>query len=285
MPLDFGISWFDTDETIEPPEMARMVEQRGFEALLVTEHTHIPASRETPWPGGAELPKEYAHTLDPFVALAGVAAATQTLKIGTGVCLVAQHDAIVLAKQVATLDHLSGGRFLFGVGAGWNREEMRNHGIDPGQRFGIMRERVEAMRAIWSQEEASYAGKHVNFDRIWSWPKPLQQPGPPILVGGSGPKVLDRVLAYGDGWTPISRQTGDLQQIADRIAELQERAAAAGRERIPVTLYGGSTKPETVDRFAAMGVDRILHLLPTLPREDALRHVAETARRLHAAAA
>lgn len=280
-----GLVTFVTDYSITPAELGRVAESEGFESLLVTEHTHIPASRETPWPGGADLPQEYSHTLDPFVALACVAAATQTLKIGTGVCLVAQHDPIVLAKQVATLDHLSGGRFLFGVGAGWNREEMRNHGTDPGQRFGIMRERVEAMRAIWSQDEASYAGKHVNFERIWSWPKPRQQPGPPILIGGSGPKVLDRVLAYGDGWTPISRQTGDLQTIADRIAELQERAAAAGRERIPVTLYGGSTKPETVDRFAEMGVDRILHLLPTLPREDAVQHVTEIARRLYAAAA
>ncbi len=280
-----GLVTFVTDYSITPAELGRAAEGEGFESLLVTEHTHIPASRETPWPGGAELPQEYSHTLDPFIALAGVAAATQNLKIGTGVCLVPQHDPIVLAKQVATLDQLSGGRFLFGIGAGWNREEMRNHGTDPGHRFGIMRERVEAMRAIWSQDEASYAGKHVNFERIWSWPKPLQQPGPPILIGGSGPKVLDRVLAYGDGWTPISRQTGDLQEIADRIAELQERAAAAGRERIPVTLYGGSTKPETVHRFAEMGVDRILHLLPTLPPEDALRYVAEITRRLHAPAA
>lgn len=280
-----GLVTFVTDYSITPTELGRVAEGEGFESLLVTEHTHIPASRETQWPGGAELPQEYSHTLDPFVALACAAAATQTLKIGTGVCLVPQHDPIVLAKQVATLDHLSGGRFLFGVGAGWNREEMRNHGTDPAKRFGIMRERIEAMRAIWSQGEASYAGTHVNFERIWSWPKPLQQPGPPILIGGSGPKVLDRVLAYGDGWTPISRQTGDLQEIADRIAELQERAAAAGREHIPVTLYGGSTKPATVDRFAEMGVDRILHLLPTLPHEDAVRHVAEIAHRLHATAA
>jgi probable F420-dependent oxidoreductase len=279
-----GLVTFLTDYSIAPAELGRAAEVAGFESLFVTEHTHIPAARETPWPGGAELPPEYSHTLDPFVALATVAAVTRTLRVGTGVCLVAQHDPIVLAKQVASLDHLSGGRFLFGVGAGWNREEMRNHGTAPEQRFAIMRERIEAMRALWTQDEASYAGQHVSFERVWSWPKPVQQPGPPVLIGGSGPKVFDRVLGYGDGWTPISRQTGDLDAIAERIAELQGRAAAAGRGRIPVTLYGGSTSPHTLDRFAAMGVDRILHLLPTLPRDEALRHVAETARRLHAAA-
>ncbi|MBA2390721.1 MAG: LLM class F420-dependent oxidoreductase [Geodermatophilaceae bacterium] len=279
-----GVVTFLTDYSIAPAELARAVEDAGFESLFVTEHTHIPASRETPWPGGADLPREYAHTLDPFVALATAAAVTSTLRLGTGVCLVAQHDPIVLAKQVASLDHVSGGRVLFGVGAGWNREEMRNHGIDPTQRFAIMGERVEAMRAIWTQDEASYAGKHVSFERIWSWPKPVQLPGPPVLIGGSGPTVFDRVLAYGDGWTPISRQTGDLQQIAERIAELQERAAAVGRDRIPVTLYGGSSSPDTVERMAAMGVDRILHLLPTLPRDEALDHVGEIARRVHGAA-
>ncbi len=282
--MHHGLVTFVTDYSIGPAELARAAEGEGYESLFVTEHTHIPAARTTPWPGGTELPAEYAHTLDPVVALSAAAAVTETLKIGTGVCLVAQHDPIVLAKQVATLDHLSGGRFLFGVGAGWNREEMRNHGTDPARRFVIMRERIEAMRAIWTQDEASYEGQHVAFDRIWSWPKPVQRPGPPVLIGGSGPKVIDRVLGYGDGWTPIGRQTGDLTEIADRIAELQERAAAVGRVRIPVTLYGGSSNPATVQRFADMGVDRILHLLPTLPTAESLRHVVQTARQLHAAA-
>ncbi len=278
-----GLVTFVTDYSVAPADLARASEDAGFESLFVTEHTHIPAARETPWPGGAELPEEYSHALDPFVALASAAAVTSTLKIGTGVCLVIQHDPIVLAKQVATLDHLSGGRFLFGVGAGWNREEMRNHGTDPATRFTLMRERIEAMRAIWSQDEASYAGQHVHFDRIWSWPKPVQRPGPPVLIGGSGPTVFDRVLGYGDGWTPISRQTGNLDDIAERIAELHGRVSAAGRERIPVTLNGGSTKPETVQRLAEMGVDRTLHLMPTLPHDEALQFVADTASRLHAA--
>ncbi|CAN5147019.1 LLM class F420-dependent oxidoreductase [soil metagenome] len=277
-----GLVTFLTDYSIGPAELARAAEDAGFESLFVTEHTHIPASRETPWPGGAELPNEYAHTLDPFVALANIAAATTTLKLGTGVCLVPQHDPIVLAKQVATLDHVSVGRFLFGVGAGWNVEEMRNHGTEPDRRFAIMRERIEAMRAIWTQDEASYAGEYVNFDRIWSWPKPLQRPGPPVLVGGSGPKVFDRVLAYGDGWSPISRQTGDIDRIAERVAELRRRAAEAGRE-IPVTLYGGSSRPEALARYAAMGIERVLFDLPTLPEGEAVDRVDEIARRVHAA--
>lgn len=266
--LSHGVVTFVTDYSMPPVELARAVEDLGLESVFVTEHTHIPAVRESPWPGGAELPREYSHTLDPFVALAAMAAVTSTVRIGTGVCLVAQHDPIVLAKQVASLDHLSGGRLLLGVGAGWNREEMRNHGVDPGTRFGSMRERVEAMRAIWTEDEASYAGKHVAFDRIWSWPKPVQPGGPPVLIGGSGAKVLDRVLAYGDGWTPIGRQTGDLTAIADRIAELQERAAEAGRDRIPVTVYGGSTNADTLGRFAAIGVDRVLHVLPSAGADE-----------------
>lgn len=277
-----GIVTFLTDYSIRPVDLGRAAEDAGFESVFVTEHTHIPADRVTPWPGGAELPTEYSHTLDPFVALAAIAASTSTLKLGTGVCLVAQHDPIVLAKQVASLDHISGGRVLFGVGAGWNVEEMRNHGTDPSKRFAIMRERVEAMRAIWSQEEASYGGQHVNFDRIWSWPKPVQRPGPPVLVGGSGPKVFDRVLGYGDAWAPIARQTGDMDRIAERIIELRRRTDEAGRAPIPVTLYGGSTAPDALARYAEIGIERVLFVLPSVPRDEALDRVGEVARRVHA---
>lgn len=282
--MDHGVVTFVTDYSMPPAELARAVEGLGLESLFVTEHTHIPARRETPWPGGAELPREYSHTLDPFVTLATAAAVTTTLRVGTGVCLIAQHDPIVLAKQLATLDHLSGGRVLFGVGAGWNREEMRNHGVDPATRFASMRERVEAIRAIWTQDEASYAGRHVAFERIWSWPKPVQPGGPPVLIGGSGPKVLERVVAYGDGWTPIGRQTGDLSDLAARIAELQDRAAAAGRRRIPVTVYGGATNPETLGRLAAMGVDRVLHLLPSAGAADVVALLQRIAGAVDAAA-
>src|SRR5436190_900736 len=177
-------------------------EERGFESLWFPEHTHIPASRETPWPGGADLPEQYWHTYDPFVALSAVAQATERLRLATGICLIIQRDPITTAKEVASLDRLSGGRFLFGVGAGWNREEMQNHGTDPDRRFGVMRERIEAMKAIWTQDEPEYHGKHVDFDPLWSWPKPLQQPHPPVWVGGSSPKVIDRVVRFGDGWMP-----------------------------------------------------------------------------------
>src|SRR3954465_4310863 len=183
--MDFGISWFATDEVIQPDEMAGLVKERGFESLFVPEHTHIPASRATPYPAGTDLPSEYWHTYDPFVALATIAARTKRLKVGTAICLVVERDPITTAKEVASIDRLSGGRFLFGVGAGWNLEEMENHGTDPKRRFGIMRERGEAMKAIWSEEEAEYHGKQVDFDQIWSWPKPRQLPQPPIVIGGS----------------------------------------------------------------------------------------------------
>src|SRR5215207_7114428 len=215
--VDFGVMMFPTDYAVTPGEIARMAEERGFESLLFPEHTHIPAVRKTDYPGGGELPTEYAHTHDPFVALTAAAAATQRLRVGTGICLVIERDPIVTAKEVASLDQLSGGRFLFGVGAGWNREEMENHGTDPHRRFSLMRERVEAMKAIWTQNEASYHGEHVEFDRIWSWPKPVQKPHPPVLVGGNGPKVLDRVVAFGDEWMP-NRVTG----LTERIEELRQ---------------------------------------------------------------
>jgi probable F420-dependent oxidoreductase len=264
--MEVGLAMFLTDYTIDPARLGRLVEERGFESLLFTEHTHIPVSRETTRPGGGELPPEYSHCNDPFVALAMVATATERLKIGTGICLVVQRDPIVTAKAVATLDNLCGGRFLFGVGAGWNVEEMRNHGTDPRRRFSIMRERVEAMKAIWTQDEAEYHGEHVDFDPIWCWPKPRQKPHPPVIVGGTGGKVLDRVLAYGDEWMP--NRVEDPENLGERIAELERRAEEVGRERIPVSVFGAKPDPRFVERLGAVGVDRCwFYIRPVEPAE------------------
>jgi len=252
--MKFGIAIFPTDYAVDPGTLAQMVEERGFESLWFPEHTHIPASRKTPYPAGGDLPREYSHTYDPFVALSFAAAATEHLKLATGICLIIERDPITTAKEVASIDRLSGGRFLFGVGAGWNREEMENHGTDPDRRFGLMRERVEAMKAIWTEEGAEYHGKQVGFDPIWSWPKPRQPPHPPIVIGGSGPKVLDRVLAYGDEWMPNRVPPDDLP---GRIEELQKRAADAGRGHIPVTWSGAKPDPEEVERLTEAGCDRI----------------------------
>jgi probable F420-dependent oxidoreductase len=256
--MKFGVAIFPTESVPPPSRLAVMAEERGFECLLFPEHTHIPASRESPYPGGGELPPHYNSTYDPFVALTAAAAATDRLLIGTGICLVIERDPIVTAKEVASVDVLSGGRFLFGVGAGWNVEEMRNHGTDASQRFSVMRERVEAMKAIWTEDEASYSGRHVNFERIWCWPKPLQKPHPPVLVGGNGPRVLDRVLAYGDEWAP--NRTGE--ELAGRIAELNARAAEIGRGRIPVTVVGAAPDAARIDRLGQTGVDRVVFWLP-----------------------
>jgi probable F420-dependent oxidoreductase len=247
----FGVAVFPTDYAVDPGALARMVEERGFESLFFPEHTHIPADRTTPYPPGGELPRQYSHTYDPFVALTAAAATTESLLLATGICLVIERDPIITAKEVASLDRLSGGRFLFGVGAGWNLEEMENHGTDPHRRFSLMRERVEAMKAIWTQDEASYHGEHVDFDPIWSWPKPVQQPYPPVLVGGNGPKVLERVVAFGDEWMP-NRVTG----LTDRVAELNRLAAEAGRDPIPVTLSGARPDPELIERGEQVGVHR-----------------------------
>ena len=273
--MDLGLIIFATDTTIEPARLARLAEDRGFGSLFFPEHTHIPVSRDTPYPGGGELPPEYSHTHDPFVALSMAAAVTERLRLGTGVCLVNQHDPIVVAKKVASLDQLSGGRFEFGVGAGWNREEMQNHGVDPARRFSRMRERVEAMKAIWTREEAEYHGEHVDFGPIWSWPKPLQKPHPPVLVGGVGEKVLDRVVAYGDQWMP--NRVRDPEQLGERIAELERRAEAAGRERIPVTVFGAKPEARWVERLRAAGVDRSLFYLPSAERAAVERRVDELA--------
>jgi probable F420-dependent oxidoreductase len=240
--------------------MARLVEERGHGALYFAEHTHIPAGRDTPWPGGAELPRRYAHCYDLFVALTAAAAATRRLRVGSGICLVVERDPIITAKEVASVDALSGGRFDFGVGAGWNREEMANHGTDPRTRMRLMRERIEAMRSIWTQDEASYRGEFVNFDRIWSWPKPLQRPWPPVLVGGGGPTVFDRVLGFGDAWLAQHRQ-----RPLDRIRDLRTRAAEAGRD-IPVDVIGVPPDPAVLERYQAAGVRRVSMWAPSANR-------------------
>jgi probable F420-dependent oxidoreductase len=262
--MDFGLTCFLTAETIAPGELGRMAEERGFESLLLPEHTHIPSSRESPFPGG-ELPDYYSRLWDPFVACGAIAAATERLRIGTAVSLVAQHDPIVLAKTVATLDRLAGGRVLLGVGAGWNREEAGNHGIDPRRRFAALDERIEAMRAIWRSDLPSYAGEQVSFERIWQWPKPARPGGPPILVGSNGPGALDRVLAYGDEWMPVC--LWDLDDVLDRIAELHRRAAAADRE-IGVTAYLPPAEPDALQRLEAAGVNRAIFMLPSAGRDE-----------------
>jgi probable F420-dependent oxidoreductase len=249
--------------------LARAVEERGFESLFLPEHTHIPAGRETPWPGGGELPRRYYRTLDPFVALAAAATATESLLVGTGVCLVIERDPIVLAKEVATIDHVSGGRFLFGIGAGWNREEMANHGTDPRTRFALLRERILAMKAIWAEERAEFHGEHVDFDPIYLWPKPLQRPRPPILVGGKGAGVIERVLDYGDGWFPNPRD-GDPALVEEQIVELGRRGVERGRPAVPVSIFGASPRPEDLERYSDLGVERCVLSLPTAPREEVL---------------
>jgi probable F420-dependent oxidoreductase len=257
--VELGVGIFPTAEVQDPAQLGRMAEERGFEFLLFPEHTHIPSSRQTPYPAGGELPPEYSRTYDPFVALTAAAAATSELRVGTAICLIIERDPIITAKEVASIDRLSGGRFLFGVGAGWNVEEMANHGTDAARRFGIMRERVEAMKAIWTQDEASYSGRYVNFERIWCWPKPIQHPHPPILVGGNGPKVLDRVVALGDEWMP-NRIKGE--DLPGRIAELQRKAAEAGRDPIPVTVAGVMRDPERLQELERAGVQRGFFWLP-----------------------
>jgi probable F420-dependent oxidoreductase len=237
--------------------MARLAEERGLESLFFPEHTHIPASRESPWPDGGELPRKYAHTLDLFVAVTAAVTATSRLRVGSGICLLVERDPITTAKEVASVDFLSGGRFQFGVGAGWNREEMANHGTDPRRRMAILRERVEAMKAIWTQDEASYAGEHVAFDRIWSWPKPAQRPHPPVLVGGNGPGVLDRVLAFGDAWFP-----NHADGILDRAAELRAHADRP----VALMVMGVPADAKVLEAYAAAGFKRAVHWLPSAPR-------------------
>lgn len=220
----FGVMMFPTDYAIQPIELAKAAEERGFDALFFPEHTHIPTSRKTPYPGGGELPKEYSHTHDPFVALGAAAAATKRIKLGTGICLVIQRDPIVLAKEVASLDRISNGRVIFGIGAGWNQDEIENHGTPFKRRWKVLRERILAMREIWTKDAAEFHGEFVNFDPIWSYPKPVQPGGPPILLGSLSPRSYERVVEYCDGWIPLYRHPETLGQGVKALREAADRA-------------------------------------------------------------
>jgi probable F420-dependent oxidoreductase len=257
--MEFGVGFFPTHDAVSPGGVARLVEERGHESLFFAEHTHIPASRESPYPGGEELPRKYIHTYDLFVALTAAAAATSSLRIGSGICLVVERDPITTAKEVASIDHLSGGRFEFGVGGGWNREEMRNHGTDPRTRMRLMAERVEAMKAIWTQDEASYHGEFVDFERIWSWPKPAQRPHPPVLVGGNGPTVLERVQAFGDAWFPNYGGGGD---IIERMEELRRRADRP----IDFQVMGVPAEAAALEKLQRAHCRRVVHWIPSVGR-------------------
>jgi probable F420-dependent oxidoreductase len=266
--MHFGVSIFATEYTINVTDLGRAAEDLGFESVFLPEHTHIPARRETPWAGGGELPREYAHTLDPFVALSAIAAVTTRIKLGTGICLVIQHDPIALAKVVASVDQLSGGRLLFGVGAGWLREEIANHGTDPRTRWRLFGERMQAMDAIWSSDAAEFHGQFVNFDPIWSWPKPVQKPRPPVLLGGDVPKSMERVIKYADEWLPHPDR-GELP-LSQRIAEFWQLSEAAGRGKMPVSVYGATADPARVAEYQAAGVSRCVFRLPPAGPEQVL---------------
>ena len=270
--MHIGVYIFPTDTTLQPVQLARAVEDRGFESLWFPEHSHIPSSRKTPWggrDGAPPLPEMYWRTHDQFVALAACAAVTTTLKLGTGITLVAQRDPIWLAKQVASLDMISGGRLLFGIGYGWNKEEMAQHGTNYLERRAILRENVLAMKQIWTQEEASFAGRHLTIEPSWSWPKPAQQPHPPIILGGTGgPKTFDDIVEFCDGWMPIVRGKLPL----DKIDDLRSAAEAAGRNPDPIELgaFGAAADPSQLDALAEAGIKRALFNVPSDPPEEVL---------------
>ena len=261
--MKFGIAIFPTDYAISMTELAPLVEEAGFESLWVAEHSHIPTSRATPYPAGGELPRMYMHTMDPFVALTAAAVASKSLLLGTGICLLIQRDPIHTAKEAASLDCISNGRLLFGVGAGWNREEMADHGTAFETRFKLLRERVEAVKAIWTQDEAEYHGEMVDFGPMWCWPKPVSKPHPPVLLGGNGPNVLKRVIAYADEWMP------NRGAALERIPELRQMEAESGHAHVPVSFYPRDTAAD-IERAAGVGVERCIFYVPADGRAPAL---------------
>ena len=270
--MHIGAMIFATDYSIRTDELAIAMEERGFESLFLPEHTHIPTSRKSAWAGGPDLPKDYWHTHDPFVGLAYAAAVTKKLKLGTGICLLAQREPIVTAKSVASLDMMSGGRFIFGIGGGWNVEEMEDHGVQYKTRFARMRENVLAMKALWTQEEAAFHGDFVNFDDCWAYPKPAQDPHPPIILGGETDYTLRRIVEYGDGWLPRARHGFD---AAENMARLARMAEAGGRDasEFSVSVFGAPDDKAMLDGWAEAGVTRALLTLPSEPRDDALRRL------------
>ena len=268
--MKFGVFYFPTDYGIQVPELAVELENRNIESLFVCEHTHIPTSRKSPFPGGGELPKKYIHTHDPFIALSFAAALTKKLRLGTGICLVPQHDPIVLAKVIASLDMMSGGRFEFGIGGGWNVDEMNNHGVEYKTRFKQMREHTEAMKAIWTQDEASYHGEFVNFDPIWSYPKPTQKPHPPILLGGETDYTLKRIVEYCDGWIPRGNMDFDPKVSLKRLHDMADKHGRDPKE-LSTTLFRGPTTKEALDACREAGVDRVLYEVPDGTRDEALK--------------
>lgn len=267
--MKIGIFSLVTDESIGPAELGSAIEERGFESLFVSEHSHIPVAFDTPVPGNAKLPHDYYRGLDPFITLAFAAAATQRIRVGTAISLIAQRDPIFLAKEVASLDLASGGRFELGVGAGWLREEMRNHGIDPRTRISLQSETLSAMKEIWTQEEAEYHGKHLDFDPIFSWPKPVQSPWPPILIGGWGPTTLQRVLDHADGWlAPVNIPVPELER---GVRELQALADRHGRGAVPVTATVMNPERRDLESLAELGIHRtLLRVAPSRPHDATL---------------
>ena len=275
-----GAFMFVTDYSMRPDELARLLEERGFESLWVPEHTHIPASRISPWPGGADLPQEYWHSYDPFVALSAAAAVTTKIKLGTGICLIVERDPITTAKEIASLDMLSDGRFMFGIGGGWNAEEMENHGTNYRRRWRLLRERILAMKAIWTEDEAEFHGEFVNFDKLWAYPKPVQKPHPPIFMGGDGPTTFNRVVEFCDGWMPIAGRPGQEGSLAEKIALLRRQAEEAGRDpaSLPISLYWmGRPREDTIERVEEAGVDRIIFGLPSAQRDEVMPRIDQCA--------
>jgi probable F420-dependent oxidoreductase len=268
--MHIGALIFATDYAVPVDQLAIELERRGYESLFVPEHTHIPTSRETPWPGGADLPREYSHTFDPFVALSFAAAATRTLKLGTGICLLPQRDTLVTAKVVASLDRLSGGRFVFGIGGGWNREEMAHHGVDYGTRFARMEEQVRAMRRLWAEDAAGYAGDFVKFSESLSFPKPVQTPAPPILLGGESDHTLRRIVEFCDGWLPRARGGFDAAENMARLRDMAERHGRA-MSTLSVSVFGARADAATLQGYREAGIHRAILPLPPAPRDDVWR--------------